>query len=136
MTSLVAGEGRGAFNSKQGNMSIRNQRGQTGIAVLALLVALVALGVSVYTYLEMAHNVELRSQMTTLQELSERGRQEMADALKRLEERIGETNLASRRPSRNVASRRRRERGLRELAAHEQPTLRGLVPPAVVVRCL
>ena len=69
-------------------MRIRNQRGQTGIAVLALLVALVALGVSVYTYLAMAHNVELRSQMTTLQELSERGRQDMADALKRLEERI------------------------------------------------
>ena len=88
MTSLVAGEGRGAFNRKRDHMSIRNQRGQTRIAVLALLVALVALGVSIYTYLEMAHNVELRSQMTTLQELSERGRQEMADALKRLEERI------------------------------------------------
>jgi uncharacterized protein HemX len=88
MTSLVAGEGRGVFNSKRGNISIRNQRGQTGIAVLALLVALVALGVSVYTYLETVHNVELRSQMTTLQELSERGRQEMVDALKRLEERI------------------------------------------------
>ena len=69
-------------------MRIRNQRGQTGIAVLALLVALVALGVSVYTYLEMTHNVELRRQMTTLQELSERGRQDVADALKRLEERI------------------------------------------------
>jgi uncharacterized protein HemX len=67
---------------------MRNQRGQTGIAVLALLVALVALGLSVYTYLEMAHNVELRSQLTRLQELSERGRQDMADALKRLEERI------------------------------------------------
>jgi uncharacterized protein HemX len=88
MTSLGAGEGRKAFNSKRGNMRIRNQRGQTGIAVLALLVALVALGVSVYTYLEMTHNVELRRQMTTLQELTERGRQDMADALKRLEERI------------------------------------------------
>jgi uncharacterized protein HemX len=69
-------------------MSIRDQRGQAGIAVLALLVALVALGVSVYTYMQMAHNLELRSQMTKLQELSERGRQEMANALKRLEERI------------------------------------------------
>src|SRR5262245_58355615 len=88
MTSRVAGKGRGAFDSKRGTRRIQNQRGQTGIAVLALLVALVALGVSVYTYLEMAHNVELRRQMTTLQELSERGRQEMADALKRLEERI------------------------------------------------
>jgi uncharacterized protein HemX len=84
-------KGRWAFNrlqSEGGGMSMRNQRGQTGIAVLALLVALVALGVSVYTYVQMAHNVELRSQMTKLQELSERGRQEMADALKRLEERI------------------------------------------------
>ena len=88
MTWLVAGESCGAFDSKRGNMSMRNQRGETGIAVLALLVALVALGVSVYTYLEMTHNVELRRQMTTLQELSERGRQDVADALKRLEERI------------------------------------------------
>ena len=69
-------------------MRMRHQRGQTGIAVLALLVALVALGVSVYTYVQMAHNVELQNQMTKLQELSERGRQEMADALKRLEERL------------------------------------------------
>ena len=69
-------------------MRMRNQRGQTGIAVLALLVALVALGVSVYTYVQLGHNVELQSQMTKLQDLTERGRQEMADALKRLEERI------------------------------------------------
>ena len=87
-TSLVADEGHNAFNSKGGDVSIRNQWGQTGIAVLALLVALVALGVSVYTYLQMAHDVELRGQITKLQELSDRGRQEMADALKRLEERI------------------------------------------------
>jgi uncharacterized protein HemX len=69
-------------------MSMRNQRGQTGIAVLALLVALVALGVSVYTYVQLGHNLELQSQMTKLQEISERGRQDVADALKRLEERI------------------------------------------------
>jgi hypothetical protein len=36
----------------------------------------------------MTHDVELRGQITKLQELSDRGRQEMADALKRLEERI------------------------------------------------
>jgi uncharacterized protein HemX len=69
-------------------MSPWNQRGQTGIAVLALIVALVALGVSLYTHLQMARSVDLQAQMTRLQELSERGRQEMADALKRLEERI------------------------------------------------
>jgi uncharacterized protein HemX len=84
-------EGYWAFNSLReggGGMNVRNQWGQTGIAVLALLVALVALGVSVYTYGQMGHNVELRSQIIKLQELSERGRQEMADALRRLEERI------------------------------------------------
>jgi hypothetical protein len=32
-------------------MSLWNQRGQTGTAVLALIVALVALGISIYTYL-------------------------------------------------------------------------------------
>ena len=69
-------------------MRMRNQRGQTGIAVLALLVALVALGVSLYTHMQTARSVDLQGQMTKLQELSERGRQEMADALKRLEERI------------------------------------------------
>jgi uncharacterized protein HemX len=69
-------------------MRLRNQRGQTGIAVLALIVALVALGVSIYTHMQTARSVDLQGQMTKLQELSERGRQEMADALKRLEERI------------------------------------------------
>jgi hypothetical protein len=76
MTSLVAGEGRGAFTSRRGGMRMRNQRGQTGIAVLALLVALVALGVSLYTHVQTARSVDLQGQMTTLQELSERGRQE------------------------------------------------------------
>ena len=69
-------------------MRLRNQRGQTGIAVLAIIVALVALGVSIYTHMQTARSVDLQGQMTKLQELSERGRQEMADALKRLEERI------------------------------------------------
>jgi uncharacterized protein HemX len=69
-------------------MRLRNQRGQTGIAVLALIVALVALGVSIYTHMQTARSVDLQGQMTKLQELSERGRQEMVDALKRLEERI------------------------------------------------
>jgi argininosuccinate lyase len=46
------------------------------------------LGVSLYTHLQTARRVDLQGQLTTLQELSERGRQEMADALKRLEERI------------------------------------------------
>jgi uncharacterized protein HemX len=69
-------------------MSIGNQRGQTGIAVLALIIALVALGISVYTYLHMTQRPDLQSQLTKMHELVERGRQEMADALKRLEEQI------------------------------------------------
>jgi predicted negative regulator of RcsB-dependent stress response len=69
-------------------MSLWNQRGQTGIAVLALIIALVALGFSVYTYEYMSQRQELRGQLTKMQELVERGRQEMADALKRLEEQL------------------------------------------------
>jgi uncharacterized protein HemX len=69
-------------------MGIRNQRGQTGIAVLALLVALVALGVSVYTYVQVAQRADMQGQLTKIEEVVERGRKEMADALKRLEEQI------------------------------------------------
>jgi uncharacterized protein HemX len=67
-------------------MSLRHQRGQTGIAMLALIVALVALALSGYTYVYMTRRVELQDQLTKLQELSERGRQEVADTLRRLEE--------------------------------------------------
>jgi uncharacterized protein HemX len=69
-------------------MGIRNQRGQTGIAMLALLVALVALGISVYTYVQVSQRVDMRGQLTKIEEVIERGRQEMADTLKRLEEQI------------------------------------------------
>jgi uncharacterized protein HemX len=64
------------------------QRGQTGIAVLALVIALVALGLSAYTYLQLTRHVDIQSQLTRLQELSERGRQELAEALRRLEELV------------------------------------------------
>jgi uncharacterized protein HemX len=69
-------------------MRLWNQLGQTGMAVLALIVALVALGISVYTYLQVTQRADLQTQLTTVQELTERGRQEMADALKRLEEQL------------------------------------------------
>jgi uncharacterized protein HemX len=69
-------------------MRMQNQRGQTGIAVLALIVALVALGIAVYTYLQVIQRGDLQVQLTKVQELVEQGRQEMADALKRLEEQI------------------------------------------------
>jgi uncharacterized protein HemX len=58
------------------------------MAALALIVAVVALGISVYTYLQVTQRADMQTQLTTVQELVERGRQEMADALKRLEEQI------------------------------------------------
>jgi uncharacterized protein HemX len=67
---------------------LRSQRGQTGIAVLALLVALVALGVSAYTYLQVTQRGDTQRQLTKVEELIEEGRKEMANALKRLEEQI------------------------------------------------
>ncbi len=69
-------------------MSIRHQRGQAGMAVLALIVALVALGISVYTYLQVTQRADMQTQLTKLQDLVERGRQEIADTLKRLEEQM------------------------------------------------
>ena len=69
-------------------MSLRDQRGQTGIAVLAFIVALVALGISVYTYSQVTQRTAMQTQLTRMQELVERGRQEVADALKRLEEQL------------------------------------------------
>ena len=69
-------------------MSIRNQRGQTGIAVLALVLALAALGVAVYAYMQTDERAELRGEITRLEGLIDRGRQETAGAVKRLEEQI------------------------------------------------
>ena len=69
-------------------MRRRDQRGQTGIALLALIVALIALGIAVYTYLQVIQRDDQQAQFNKVQELVERGRQEMADALKRLEELI------------------------------------------------
>jgi uncharacterized protein HemX len=69
-------------------MGIGNQQGQTGMAVLALIVAVVALGISLYTYLHVTQRADFQSQLTKLQELVERGRQEMANTMKRLEEQI------------------------------------------------
>ena len=69
-------------------MNIQDQRGQTGIAVLAFIVALVALGIAVYTYLQVGQREDQQAQLTKMQELVEQGRQEMADALKRLEEQV------------------------------------------------
>ena len=69
-------------------MNLRNQRGQTGTAILALIVAFVALGISVYTYLQVTQRVDMQTQLSNMREIVERGRQEIADGLKRLEEEL------------------------------------------------
>ena len=65
-----------------------HEQGQTGITILALLVALVALGVAIYTYLPAVPRDGLQTQLNKVEELIGQGRQETADALKRLEEQI------------------------------------------------
>ena len=65
-----------------------HQQGQTGISILALLVALVALGVAIYTYLQAVPRDGLQTQLNKVEELIEQGRQETADALKGLGEQI------------------------------------------------
>ena len=65
-----------------------HEQGQTGIAILALLVALVALGVAIYTYLQAVPRDGLQTQLNKVEKLIEQGRQETADALKGLEEQI------------------------------------------------
>jgi hypothetical protein len=86
---LIRDERRKILGRQGGRrMSRRNQWGQTRVAVLALMVALVAMGVSVYTYLQVTQRIDAQTQLTRMQELVERGRQETADALKRLEEQI------------------------------------------------
>jgi hypothetical protein len=69
-------------------MSLRNQRGQTRTVILALIVALVALGISVYTLLQVTQRADLRGQLTNVEKLIERGRREMANALERPDEQI------------------------------------------------
>jgi hypothetical protein len=58
------------------------------MTALALIVALVALGVAVYAYVRMDARAELRGEITRFEELIDRGRQETANAVKRLEEQI------------------------------------------------
>jgi hypothetical protein len=65
-----------------------HEQGQTGLAILALLVALVALGVAIYTYLQAVPRDGLQTQLNKVEKLIEQGRQETADALKGLEEQI------------------------------------------------
>jgi uncharacterized protein HemX len=69
-------------------MNLRRQDGQTGIAVLAFVIALVALGISAYTYFQVTKRTDMQSQLTKMQELVERGRHEVGDALRRLEEQV------------------------------------------------
>jgi hypothetical protein len=69
-------------------MNRQHQGGQTGIAVLAFVIALVALGISTYTYFQVTQRADIATQLTRMQDLVERGRQEVGDALRRLEEQV------------------------------------------------
>lgn len=84
-----AGEGWDkAIEKGRERMRMQDQQGQTGIALLALIVALVALGVAIYTFLQTIPREDLHTQLNKVQELIEQGRQETADTLKRLEEQV------------------------------------------------
>ena len=50
--------------------------------------ALVALGISAYTYFQVTQRADMQTQVTRMQELAERARQEIGDALRRLEEQV------------------------------------------------
>jgi len=65
-----------------------HEQGQTGIAILALLVALVALGVAIYTSLHAVPRDGLHTQRNKVETRIEQGRQETAEALKGREEHI------------------------------------------------
>ena len=65
-----------------------HEQGQTGMAILALLVALVALGVAIYTSLQAVPRDGLQTQRNKVETLIEQRRQETAEALKGLEEHI------------------------------------------------
>jgi hypothetical protein len=64
------------------------ERGGRGLAALALLVSLIALGVSILAYQETRGEQALREQVRTLQGALETVRRETADALGRIERAI------------------------------------------------
>lgn len=63
-------------------------RGGRGLALLALVISLIALGVSVLAYREAGGSLALKAQVQALQGAVETARKETADALARLEQAV------------------------------------------------
>jgi hypothetical protein len=66
-------------------------RGGRGLAVLALLISLIALGISIQAYREAGGNLALKEQVQVLQSAVEAARKETADALARVERAVRPT---------------------------------------------
>ncbi len=63
-------------------------RGGRGIALLALVISLIVLGVSIQAYREAGGSLEMKAQVQVLQGAVETVRKETADALARLEQAV------------------------------------------------
>lgn len=64
------------------------ERAGRGLAVLALVISLVALGVSIFAYREAGGTRMLREQVQALEKAAEAARKETADALARMEKAV------------------------------------------------
>jgi hypothetical protein len=64
------------------------ERGGRGLAVLAILISLIALGVSILAYREVGGERALKDQVGSLQSTLEAVRKESADALARIEQAV------------------------------------------------
>ena len=64
------------------------EEGGRGVAWLALLVALVALGIAAIAYREAGGNAALQAKVEVLQKAVESARSETADALKKVEDAL------------------------------------------------
>jgi len=67
---------------------VAREEGGRGTAWLALLVALVALGVAVLAYRQAGGNAALQAKVEVLQKAVESARSETADALKKVEDAL------------------------------------------------
>lgn len=63
-------------------------RGGRGLSVLAILISLIALGVSILAYREVGGELALKDQVASLQSTLEAVRKETADALARIEQAV------------------------------------------------
>ncbi len=80
-------------------MATEEVRSGRGLAVLALVVALIALGVSLLAYQEVGGTRALMRQVERLQDVVEAARRESADALQRIERSIRPADRETAPPS-------------------------------------